>query len=145
MKSKQLNKLNLFTLLTGAFVLALVVTPMIPVQSQEAPAPTEQQGPFAGVNLTSDQKSQIDQIQQAAHTKLDALLTSDQKTQLENARQQGQDPRQIFASLNFSADQKAKAREIMESSRKQIDAILTPEQLQQVRQNHHHHPEGQQN
>ncbi len=146
MKSKLVNKLNLFALMIGAIALTLAFAPMIPVHAQETGSPPpEHQGPFAGISLTSDQKSQIEQIHQSTHAKLDALMTAEQKTQLENARQQGQDPHQALDSLNFTDDQKAKAREILQSSRKQIDAILTPEQLQQVRQNHPPHPEGQQN
>ncbi|MBZ5568471.1 MAG: hypothetical protein LAN64_11540 [Acidobacteriia bacterium] len=67
-------------------------------------------GPFARLNLTSDQRSKIEpllqsQRQQVQAVRLDSSLTPEQK--------------------------QAKVRDIRQSTKSQIDAVLTPEQQQQ--------------
>jgi Spy/CpxP family protein refolding chaperone len=70
-------------------------------------------GPFARLNLTSDQKSKIQpllqaQRQQVEAVRLDSSLTPEQK--------------------------RAKVREIRQGTKSQIDALLTPEQQQQLKE-----------
>jgi protein CpxP len=84
-------------------------------QTQAMPQHDEKGGPFAGLNLTDDQKTQIKQIHEGAKSKVDA----------------------VKADSSLSADQKeAKIREIHRDTHEQVmKNVLTPDQRKQAREN----------
>ena len=86
-----------------------------PAISQPAPrAHKSGEGPFAGLNLSDDQKAQIKKIQEDAKAKADAAMS---------------DP-----SLS-DAQKQTKVKEIHRAARKQAHGVLTPEQRQQLKAN----------
>ncbi|MBZ5630120.1 MAG: hypothetical protein LAO06_14775 [Acidobacteriia bacterium] len=94
-----------------------VLTPEQQRQMQQMRAQREGMGggmgPFARLNLTSDQKSKIQPLIQSQHqqvqaVRLDSSLTPEQR--------------------------QAKVRDIRQGTKSQIDALLTPEQQQQLKQ-----------
>jgi Spy/CpxP family protein refolding chaperone len=113
-------------------------------------------GPFANLDLTSSQQTQIAQILQSArsqgltldqiNTKIDAVLTSSQQatfeTDLENLPQppngQSSSANDLLANLNLTSDQQSQIDSILKSAQSngtssadvltQIEAILTPAQ-----------------
>jgi Spy/CpxP family protein refolding chaperone len=69
--------------------------------------------PFAGLNLSDDQKAQIKKIHQAAKTKAEAVMSD--------------------TSLS-DADKQAKIKEIHRNAMMESEKVLTPEQQAQIRE-----------
>lgn len=63
-------------------------------QRQQGQQGQKPRGMWASLNLTADQKAQIQAIRQDSKQKMDAVLTPEQRQQLEQARQQRQQNRQ---------------------------------------------------
>lgn len=55
---------------------------------------------FASLNLTDEQRSQIESIRSTAREQMDAMLTSEQRQQMEQHRQQHQERRQANPPQN---------------------------------------------
>jgi Spy/CpxP family protein refolding chaperone len=85
-----------------------------PAISQPSRAHKSGEGPFAGLNLSDDQKAQIKKIHEDAKAKADAAMS---------------DP-----SLS-DAQKQTKVKEIHRAARKQAHGVLTPEQRQQLKAN----------
>ncbi|MEE3716648.1 hypothetical protein V2H45_07820 [Tumidithrix elongata RA019] len=62
------------------------------------------------------------------HQKIDAVLTSEQRAKVLQARQSGQNLKDMMKSIQLTALQKQKIRAIQQNSYQQINAILTAEQ-----------------
>lgn len=62
--------------------------------------PGQPGGPFASLNLTADQRSQIETVMQSSRQKMDALLTAEQRQQLQQHMQQHQQRRQANPTSN---------------------------------------------
>lgn len=127
-------KTKVFPLLSGVFALLLATSPIIPLFTQTALADTgttqhsRGEGKFTKLNLTDDQKAQLQKIHESTRQQLDGIFTSEQKEQMKTARQDHQKP-----DLNLSEDQKEKINAVRTEAKTQIDAILTPEQRQQLK------------
>ena len=141
-------KLKLMPMLVGgAAALALVATPFIlktHANTSEQPllaqAQRQDRGPYAGLDLTQEQRDKIAQIRRETRSQIDALLTPEQQEQLKALRQNNrQQQREAFRAareaVNLSDTQIAQMREIRKSARAEIQAILTPQQQEQLRQN----------
>ncbi len=136
-KTRLLN-IKLLPLLVGAVSLSLSAATVLPAFAQvnEPAAPTER-SQFRKqniLNLTPEQREKMQQIRQSSQAQIDNILTAEQKAKLKAARENRENPRQVFASLNLTAQQRSQMQEIKRSSREQMDAILTPEQRQQLQQ-----------
>lgn len=114
------------------------------------------EGGRATLNLTPEQKAQMQQIRESTRAQIEGILTQEQKNQLNAAREQmrarrqqggqagqaGQpgQPRQrgqrgqMWSSLNLTPEQNAQMQRIREESKQRMEAILTPEQRQQMQQ-----------
>ncbi|HLO50909.1 MAG TPA: Spy/CpxP family protein refolding chaperone, partial [Kamptonema sp.] len=82
------------------------------------------------LNITENQKAQIQQIQKASREKIEAVYTPDQLKQLRTATQHQK------VNLNLNADQKAKIQAIHQDTERQIQGVLTAEQKQQLQAQH---------
>ncbi|PSB23602.1 hypothetical protein [Stenomitos frigidus] len=87
------------------------------------------------LNLTQTQKVQLKQVYAQVRTQLDQILTVEQRQQFKAALVQGSSFQGAIATMNLSAEQKTQVRQMMQSTRPQLDQILTAEQKQQLRQN----------
>ena len=121
-----MNRITKQVAITASFMLMSMFPALTKAQDNTAPAATQQeqaQGTekrhdksafMANLNLTDDQKTQVKQIREGAHSQLDAVKNDS----------------------SLSADQKqAKMREIRRNSHEQIEKVLTPEQRKQFREN----------
>jgi periplasmic protein CpxP/Spy len=89
-----------------------------PSSPQEQPVPTENAPNRPNLNLTDDQKTQMQKIREGAKSQIDAIKNDS----------------------SLSADQKqAKIRSVHQDSHKQVEAMLTPEQRKTMRQWRHEH------
>lgn len=159
-------KFKVMPLLTGAVLLTAIATPFTIKAVQAAPVnqllaqyPTQsgnqqRMGGQNVLNLTQDQKDQLQQLHQDTKQKIESILSSEQlaqyKAALQNRRggmrngvgdsnsasdqRYGNGRQNIFASLNLSQDQQTKIREIMRASKTRMDSILTDSQRAQLQQ-----------
>jgi len=146
-------KIKLMPMLAGAIALSVVATPFIVnaqsgMSDQAQPTNSRHQGKWDKLNLSDQQKAQLQQIKNDTRTQIEAVLTPQQLEQLKTARQnhqanQANQPGQghrgkhsAMAALNLTDAQKAKIKEIKDSQKARMQAILTPEQQQQLQQMH---------
>ncbi len=135
---------------TCATATALTVQPVLAqsgTQSGSAPAATspaqhQHRGNQPKLNLTAEQKTQIEKIRAESRAKIAEVLTKEQKDQLAAAKKQG-NKRDAMRSLNLSDSQKTRMRAIEAETKQRINAILTPEQRQQMQQHHRQKPANQ--
>ncbi|NWF58076.1 MAG: hypothetical protein HXY43_01835 [Fischerella sp.] len=135
-------KLRNLSLIAGAIALSLSVIPQRSVQAEIAPKATlqlaqNQQQPQPQpprIELTDQQKTQLQQINAKVRSQVEQVLTPKQREQIKTAMQTGQPPQQAFAALNFTPQQKSQLQQIFVSMRQQQEAVLTPQQKQQLDQ-----------
>ena len=128
-------KLKKLSILAGAVALTLSAIPFSAQAEISSSSPTvvaraqrnKGQGKFKRLNLTEDQKAQLQEIKKSARAEMKQILTPDQLQKLQEAKASGQKKRGIFRSLNLTEDQKAKLKKVRESKKRQIEAILTEE------------------
>ncbi|MBW4488010.1 MAG: hypothetical protein KME12_09490 [Trichocoleus desertorum ATA4-8-CV12] len=157
-------KLKLMPLLAGAIALTLAAVPLATqiVQAQSNTGTPSQNGPrmmkglkgMNALNLSTEQKAQMQQIHQETKAAIEQILTAEQRQQLEAAKAQRQAARAErqatrpegqarpqgeakerggrLANLNLSADQQTRIREIKQASRQRMEAVLTEEQQQKL-------------
>ena len=121
-------------LLPGAIALMFAASGLIPGSIKAAMADTGHAHRGGHVlmqqlNLSDDQKSQIQQYRQSEKQQIDAILTADQKAAIQQARQNHTRP-----NLNLSDDQKAQMKAIHQQTEANIKSVLTSEQQQQLQQ-----------
>jgi Spy/CpxP family protein refolding chaperone len=123
-----------------AFVKRLLVTAAVATialtvnVAQPKIAQAQQPRFLQGIELTSEQQSQINQISENSRKKIDSVLTPEQQSQFQDAIASGKNPREAMKSANLSSEQKQKMKGIMRSQREQISNLLTSEQKQQLRE-----------
>ncbi|KJH70120.1 hypothetical protein [Aliterella atlantica] len=127
-------QLKLIPLLAGAIALSaatsLPLTAQIqPSQQQLAPV---RDSKYKGIQLTEQQKAQMQSIREQTGSQIQAILTPEQRQQFQAAMGSGQKRRSAFADMNLSEQQKTQIREIMQSAKTQAEAVLTPAQRQQL-------------
>lgn len=156
-------KFKPLSLLAGAVALTLTATPfavqaqMRSFSPQLAQTPRTERGQkggrlggFSRLNLTDEQKAQMQAIQTNTRNQIEAILTPDQKAKLQAAKEarqaqrqagqgqgqrqarQGQRPQKGWANLDLTEQQKTQMRQIQETSRQQMLAVLNPQQRQQL-------------
>ncbi|HEY9728564.1 MAG TPA: Spy/CpxP family protein refolding chaperone [Chroococcales cyanobacterium] len=143
-------KIKLMPMVAGAIALSVVATPLIikaqaQTPNQTQPAHAHHQRKWDQLNLSDQQKAQLQQIQKDTHTQIEAVYTPEQREQLKTARQNRQAHQagqahqgrhSMMAALNLTDAQKAKIKAIKEAQKARMQAILTPEQQQQLQQMH---------
>lgn len=120
-----------------ASAIALSVTPSLPLVAQTQPSQPRQLPPvrdskYKGIELTEQQKAQMQAIRKNTSAQIQAILTPQQRQQFQAAMGSGQKRRSAFMDMNLSDQQKSQIREIMQSAKAQAEAVLTPEQRQQL-------------
>ncbi len=125
--------LKLALLLAGAMTLIITSVPM--VADAQANSLTQTFPALAGINLTSQQQNQINQLRQSTRSQVESILTPPQRDQLKTAIDQGNTLRDAIAEISLSLGQKRQLRDVFQSVQQQMATILTPEQQQQLRQN----------
>ncbi len=139
-------KIKPILLLPGAIALCLSLVPVVNVSAQTQPSPTVQTPKRESkLNLSADQKTQIEKIRQDTKADIEAYLKSQGI-----ALPAGKKDREAMKSLNLSDAQKTRIKEIRQASKEKISKILTPEQRAQMQQrhaswkaNHQKNPSGQ--
>jgi periplasmic protein CpxP/Spy len=89
------------------------------------------------LNLTPEQKIQMQQLRDATKAKLDAVFTPEQRQKLAQIKAERQANQPNRAAWNLTADQQAKLKAIRQTNMEQVKAILTPDQQAQLRQGGH--------
>jgi periplasmic protein CpxP/Spy len=118
---------------------ALVILAVIAVSYQALAQPSGELGflppmpMFSELNLTAEQKTQLEQIRANTIEQIKPILTSEQQQQLPELEAQMEAVRQSLAQLNLTPEQRQQIREIMRSNRPEVEAVLTPEQREQIR------------
>lgn len=126
--------LPLLALIAGGLLLLPLGNQIVTAQPAATPSKQHPPLPFQQLNLSPEQRAQMQTIRQQALVQAQAVLSTDQKAQLKTALQNGEDMRSAMSSLNLTTEQKTKLREIMQSTQAQFDVVLTPEQRQQLQQ-----------
>ncbi|NEZ67341.1 hypothetical protein D0962_32070 [Leptolyngbyaceae cyanobacterium CCMR0082] len=84
------------------------------------------------LNLTAEQRAELDAIKEDARTRVEAILTEEQLAALEGKT--GRERGQAMRSFDLSEDQRAELQVIREESRVAADAVLTDEQKAQLQE-----------
>ncbi|NJM75026.1 MAG: hypothetical protein HC852_03635 [Acaryochloridaceae cyanobacterium RU_4_10] len=80
------------------------------------------------LNLTPEQKPQVDKIQEIATAQIKSVLSPDQLKQLKVLSDKGTADSEAFKSLNLTPEQKTKLNEVQMDVAAQLFAVLTPAQ-----------------
>lgn len=123
---KRYIQLGLIGLVATATVIAAPFT-LAPANAQNMPR-------LEALNLTDDQRSQVQEIFQTLRNDMDGILSDQQQAQLRATYRELQDVREAIAEIdNLTDDQKAQIRTALQSTREDISQVLTPEQQAQLR------------
>lgn len=132
-------KLTLVPALAGALALTVAAAPLAvkaePKQSNSAPEQVQNQPKPVGVELTQQQKSQMNEIRRDTRARIEKLLTPQQREQFKAAVQSRQGGQTAFAAMKLSPEQQNQLQGILQSAQSRAEAILTPEQRQQLQRN----------
>jgi periplasmic protein CpxP/Spy len=90
---------------------------------------------LTGVQLTSEQQTQLETLSDQTISQVQNVLTPEQHTQFKSALSQGKGIRVAAQSLNLSIKQKLQLHNILQPLQAHLGTILTPAQQKQVRQN----------
>jgi Spy/CpxP family protein refolding chaperone len=80
------------------------------------------------LNLTSEQKTKLDQLRSATKAQMDEVFTPEQRQKLQEIKSQRQANRAGRERLNLTPEQKAQLKAIHQNTRAKMKALLTPEQ-----------------
>jgi Spy/CpxP family protein refolding chaperone len=108
---------------------------VIPPAHAGSDALSQIQSMLVGIQLTPQQKQQIEGIVIQTLPQIQNVLSASQREQLKTALTDGKDLKQAMMSLNLSMLQKRKLLNIAQLLRSQISEILTDAQKQQLEQN----------
>ncbi len=84
------------------------------------------------IQLSAQQKSQIDQIRNNVRSQIEKVLTDPQRKQVQAGLKAGQPPREVFSALKFTQQQQQQLRRIMIASQQQMEGVLTRDQKLQI-------------
>lgn len=123
---KRYVQLGLIGLVATATMIAAPLT-LAPANAQNMPR-------LEALNLTDDQRSQVQEIFQTLRNDVDGILSDQQQAQFRAAYRELQDVREAIAEIdNLTDDQKTQIRTALQSTREDISQVLTPEQQAQLR------------
>jgi Spy/CpxP family protein refolding chaperone len=133
-------KIKHVLLIPGVLLLSLSCLPVLPSFAQTESAPAVQpQRKGNRLNLTEQQKAEMQRIRQETQAEIENVLNEQQKAQFRQMKSEmGQQSenrpgkranfKQGMASLNLTQDQKNQIRAIRQKAQQRIQAILTEEQ-----------------
>ena len=121
-------KLKVMPICAGLLAIAVVTTPLA------VKAEPNYQGKRAAIELTQEQRTQMEQIYRNTRSQMEAILTPEQKQSFQAALEQRRGMRGAISAMNLSPEQQTQLRNIMQSARTQKDAILTSQQKQQLQE-----------
>ncbi|MEM6838701.1 MAG: Spy/CpxP family protein refolding chaperone [Cyanobacteria bacterium P01_C01_bin.120] len=117
-----------------AFIGAAAIATVIAAPFTIATATAQDFPILEELDLTDEQREEIQVIRQERRSDIEAILTDEQQTQFREAYQESQDFRTAAAAIeNFTDDQKAEIRAVMRDSFEEVGAILTDEQREALR------------
>lgn len=131
-------------IVAGALSVSLAVAPIAAVHAQTSNQPqttetsediTETFPVLEGVNLTEEQKVQLEEVGQETRAQMEDILSDEQRSQFRETFEQGGTFREAMESANITSDQKSQIRAAIQSSRSKIQKIITPEQRRQLIRN----------
>ncbi len=79
-----------------------------------------------GLNLTENQKDQLQEVKATMDSRLSEILTDEQQENLQKLMEAGKSPREMGSSLSFK--QMRQMRKLMNWQKKQLNSILSDEQ-----------------
>lgn len=120
--------LKVMPIFAELLAIAVVTTPLA------VKAEPNYQGKRAAIELTQQQRTQMEQIYRNTRSQMEAILTPEQKQRFQAALEQRQGTGVAIAAMNLSPEQQTQLRNIMQSARTQKDAILTSQQKQQLQE-----------
>ncbi|MBV9389697.1 MAG: hypothetical protein JOZ78_25015 [Chroococcidiopsidaceae cyanobacterium CP_BM_ER_R8_30] len=126
--------LKLIASLIGAISFTLTISPTI-VQAQPTTSKAVQSAALADVNLSAQQKAQVNQLYESARSQVWSILTPAQQNQLQAALRGNTTFPAAIAAMQLSQKQLPQLQKVLLSSRQRAETILTPKQFQQVCQN----------
>lgn len=104
-------------------------------QAQPQQSLTQMFPALAGIQLTPEQVTQLEQLRGQTRTQVMNILTPEQQIQLQATMAQAKELRSAVSAMNLSQQQRSQLQGIFQSVRSQLNAILTPEQQRQLMQN----------
>nr|RNJ65946.1 MAG: hypothetical protein EDM05_28315 [Leptolyngbya sp. IPPAS B-1204] len=115
----------------------ILVTPMVKIPvAQAEPLPLTQLFPaLEGIQLTPEQRDQLETLAYQTLPQIQSVLTPDQQTQFASTLAAGKGMRVALSSLNLSVTQQLELRNLLQSTRAQVSQTLTPEQQLQLQTN----------
>ncbi|MDJ0636666.1 MAG: hypothetical protein QNJ34_26035 [Xenococcaceae cyanobacterium MO_188.B29] len=128
-------KIKFFSLLAVVTTIGITATPVVAqINSSPLAKPNSvlaQNLPMEeGLNLSVEQKEQIQQIQENTAGQINSILNPEQQKQFQSLRGDRSNLRANIQKLNLTNTQRSQIREIMNSSRQEMSQILTDEQKQ---------------
>ena len=132
-------KLKKLSFLAGAVALTLTAIPFAAEAQRDSEQPVvvaqgKKEGWAQKLNLTEDQKTQMQAIKESARAQMKEVLNPEQLQKLEEAKANGQNKREVYKELNLTDAQKSEMKAIKESKKSQMQALLTDDQKQQYQQ-----------
>lgn len=114
----------------------MLTSPLTTTVVQAQTVPLVQMFPaLAGVSLTPEQQTQLQQLSQQTLPEVENILTPEQRFQFQAALASGKGVRAALLSVNPSSQQQNQIRDLLQSKKNQITKTLTPQQKWQVMQN----------
>ncbi|MEC4818527.1 MAG: hypothetical protein SAK29_35435 [Scytonema sp. PMC 1069.18] len=133
-------KFKTIQLFTGVLSIFIISTPVV-LRAQQLPnlpspnVPVEWFPALAEVELSLQQKSQLEDIRKNTRSQVESILTLPQQNQFQTALLEGNSFFAAVKAMNLSPKQQRQLRKVMESTRSQVVSTLTLQQRQQILQN----------
>lgn len=86
------------------------------------------------LDLTTEQKTKMQQLRQSTRTKIEGILNSEQRQKFQQIYSQRQANKSSRQGLNLTTEQKTQIQAIRKANREQFQALLTPAQRAQSEQ-----------
>jgi Spy/CpxP family protein refolding chaperone len=108
---------------------APTTTPTAPAtDAKPEPTPAAVSDILKSLDLTPEQKPQVDKIQEIAAAQIKGVLSPEQLKQLKVLSEKGTADSEAFKSLNLTPEQKTKLNDVQMDVAAQLFAVLTPVQ-----------------
>jgi periplasmic protein CpxP/Spy len=99
-----------------------------PTGAKPEPTPAAVSDILKSLDLTPEQKPQVDKIQEIAAAQIKGVLSPEQLKQLKVLSEKGTADSEAFKSLNLTPEQKTKLNDVQMDVAAQLFAVLTPAQ-----------------
>jgi Spy/CpxP family protein refolding chaperone len=89
-------------------------------------------GRLQQLNLSAEQKTQLEVIEKDSQAKIRNLLTPEQSSQLNQAIASGQSFQKALKTLTLTTEQQSQVSAIQKQTKQEFQGVLTPDQLNQL-------------